>query len=271
MKISFNRNLAIFLISLALVAVTRLLAPALAAEKEPAIANNKYYRLYDKNKDFETECEPTAPRTSMVEKLSDPIDRTVEKYHEVMNCYFNRRIEKLTELKPEEFFEKITPPPFNNEKVRQPCQSDALSTYCLADIATKENFEFWEALSAIRKVEQERALFDFKQAGVNPQDAAAAAKRNNFGAIATLFQAQSNQQEYGETLEKIDLELEVSQKTLDQALAAYNEFQTALPMHRKYREVIDSLEEYRDKVADIRNEVHLFPTTFLDVTTPSCT
>ena len=77
--------------------------------------------------------------------------------------------------------------------------------------------------------------------------------------------------EFNALRNKIGNEIDFAQQALDQGLAAYNEFQMALPLHREYQEIIKSLEAYRDAVAAIRKEVELYPSTFLDVTTTACT
>lgn len=69
----------------------------------------------------------------------------------------------------------------------------------------------------------------------------------------------------------IDRELGIARKTLEMAVAAYDEFHVAWILHKKYMTLIDQLEDYRNALAQIRDEVELFPVTFFNVQTSQCT
>lgn len=296
MKLSHSiiRNLIILALSAGLVFATQVTKQSSAA---PSQTTNGYLELLRNNKDFKTECEEEQPRDSLVEALSNPVTRTIEKYHEVINCLFNKKIEVMVKkmLKPDEdgkpltkedlqkIFKLLSPPAFKLDEQGQPvgredCKGEGedmnLSTYCLAQAAVKEYFQFREAMQEARRIEKEKAGQQFETVtGKKPGEApdTVIQQRTLGGAIADIFQGEKALQSYGETINRIDREIDIARQTLDSGLAAYSELQMSLPLHRKYLEVIGALEEYRDHVRDIRKEVDLYPITFLDVTTTQCT
>jgi len=71
-------------------------------------------------------------------------------------------------------------------------------------------------------------------------------------------------------LNRIETEVDVAERTLELSISAYNELHMAYPLHVKYRDLITQLEDYRDDLADLRDEVTLFPATFHDISTTSC-
>lgn len=190
----------------------------------------------------------------------------IEHFHETVNDYFNVRIKKLVALsknKEKGDLEKLSlllaPPTFNIDPAtkqpssRTPCAGEGdqinLSTYCLSQIAVNEYFDFRAGMLVAR----EKAKVDSALQGRDLSD------------------VYKNVQSYAATVETIDREIALARETLDQALATYNEFQLALPLHTKYLQVITALESYRDKVAKVRKEIDQYPPTFLDVTTTACT
>jgi hypothetical protein len=61
-----------------------------------------------------------------------------------------------------------------------------------------------------------------------------------------------------------------AEKVMDMAIAAYNEFRLAYPMHKKYEDIISDLYKYRDMISDIRTKTMDFPGEFIDSTSKSC-
>ncbi len=274
---SILRNFLILVLSIVLVLATQTVKERVRA-KTAAGQANPYIDLFLENKDFKTESEEAEQPALIYPR--DEIGLVIDKYHRAVNCLFNTRIKILVEqmLEPEQMLEsesqnkkplteeqirsmlKNLSPPTGEIKGRKDCANENgglnLSTYCLAKAATKEYTAFRSALVVARKKTQQ-------EAGQNlPKN-----YPTKGGAIEQLGK---NVQEYGAVIEKIDRELTISREALDLGLAAYQELQMALPLHRKYKEVIKYLEKYRDKVSDIRKEVELYPTTFLDVTTTQC-
>lgn len=243
---------------------------------------NRYVDLLLENKDFKTDCEE-AEQPSLIDPR-DEIGLVIDKYHRTVNCLFNTRIKILVEqmLEPEaqkdqegkkkplteeqikSMLENLSPPKIKSTG-RKDCANENgglnLSTYCLADAATKEYTAFRSALVVARKKTQQEAAQNLPENYPTKGGAIEQQQALQFG---------KNVQEYGAVIEKIDRELTISREALDLGLASYQELQMALPLHRKYKEVIKYLENYRSKVSSIRKEVELYPTTFLDVTTTQC-
>lgn len=286
---SIFRNLIILALSASLVFMTQVSRFSSAAESEQG---NKYEDLLYGGK-FDVNCEMGEEANRKARKSEElnvkKVDQIISKYHEMINCLFNMRIEKmvkkilqrirLTEKDLQEIFISLLPPEFilNEEKQaigREPCLKMNLSTYCLAQAATEEYMQFRAAMQKARQKEkQDAAQQFFKQTGKSVDEAPDrfVEQRSLGGAFADIFQGEKALQDYGATINRIDDEMKFARQALDQALAAYGELQMALPLHRKYKEVISTLEKYRDKVSDIRKEVDLYPVTFLDVTTTQCT
>lgn len=248
------RNIALVVLSLAVTGITWQQRNAKSATESNAPSKNEYIELVQKTRN---------------------VDDVIAKYNDDMNKLFNDRIkrmvavlnmaEKDSKADPKALSDLFKPPAYNEENgiqtTRKSCDElkDNLSTYCLSLDATKKYFLFRDALLEARKVAEQTA------GDVYAQTQSGATTKGDLGS------AGRNLLTYGKTIEKINLETDIARQTLDQALAAYNEMQFALPMHTKYMQIVKSLEQYRDKVADIRRNIEQFPATFLDVTTTQCT
>lgn len=206
-------------------------------------------------------------------------EELAEDYHETVNKIFNEKIKVLVALgnsKEKKDFEKmlklVSAPELEQDEKgqlvkRKECSSENLSTYCLAMISVDKYFEFRANMLKAREEEKQKATRQFTtQTGEKPE----AGETND-----TLAQQKSifgtTIQSYGEAINDIDREIDLARQALDQTLASYNEMQMALIMHSKFKAVIESLEDYRDKISEIRKEVDLYPFTFLDLTTIACT
>lgn len=294
---SIRRNAIIFILSLGLLMFTQIWRQGIAADTSSKEQKNKYIDLLH-GADFDVECEKgsdpskpeVTPKTGFGRYLLDTgnVGKVIDKYHEVTNCLFNQRIgvmvdkmmgvemfgdyQPLTPDKLDVIAKLLAPPEQIKNQAgeitgRKTCKgvdgNPNISTYCLAEEATDEYFEFREAMVSAR--------VSLKQEAYANSGSQATLQRSIPGTAADLVTGQQNLLKYGEQINEIDRELNVSRQSLDQALAAYNEMQMALPLHRKYMEIIKALEVYRDKIADIRTKVHAYPAEFLDVTTASCT
>jgi hypothetical protein len=284
LKASIIRNFLILALSIALVLATQTVQKRVRAG---TVTDNidRYVDLFLEGKDFKTECEE--PETPALIDPRDRVGRVINKYHDAVNCLFNVRIKILVEkmlkgqrviladkpLSEEDLkaiLKNLSPPPplppdpeTGQSMGREDCSNEGdgrnLSTYCLAKVATEEYFAFRRALVVARKQAKNEAAQNL------PKN-----YPTKGGDTQPIELLGKNIQEYGAVIEKINRELEISREALDQGLAAYQELQMALPLHRKYMEVIKKLEKYRDEVADIRDQVSLYPTVFLDVTTTQC-
>lgn len=210
-----------------------------------------------------------------------------EDYHEAVNDIFNEKIKALVKLgnsKEKKDFEKmlklVAPPEFEQDEKgqlvkRSECTGENLSTYCLAMVITDKYFFFRANMLKAREMEKLKAATQFEtQTGKKPKagetNDTLIQQRTLFGAIGDIFQGEKAMQSYGEAINDIDREIDLARQALDQTLASYNEMQMALIMHSKYKKVIESLENYRDKISEIRKEVDLYPFTFLDLSTTAC-
>lgn len=295
---SIFRNFIILALSALLVLVTQVARHSSAAN--PPSLDNKYTSLLYGG-DFDVDCdkarEEDVEAADEEEADIDEVDTVIEKYHEMINCLFNKRIKvmvkkmlkkgeeskRLTEDDLKKIYKLLSPPKLKQDENlqsvgREECKGEGedmnLSTYCLAQAGVKEYFQFREAMQEARRIEKEKAAQQFETVtGKKPGEApdTVIQQRTLFGAVADIFQGEKALQSYGETINRIDREIDISRQALDSGLAAYSELQMSLPLHRKYMEVISALEEYRDHVSDIRKEIDLYPVTFLDVTTTQCT
>lgn len=251
------RNLFIFALSVSVVAATQIVL-----ERSSAADNN--------------------------ESATYDADEITADYHKEINDIFNDKIKVLVALgnsQMESDFKKmlelVSPPEFEKDESgqlvkRKECNGENLSTYCLAMAVTNKYFVFRAEMLKAREQEKKAAATQFKnQFGKEPKEAQPeeilVEQRTLFGTIGDIFQGQKAMQGYGEALNDIDREIDLSRQAIDQTLKTYNEMQMALVMHSKYKKIIKSLEDYRDKISEIRKEVDLYPFTFLDLTTTACT
>ncbi len=209
--------------------------------------------------------------------FSDPIDNITDCYHESVNKMFNEKIKAMVKLGKtgkerdlDKLIDLISRPKAKDGKIL-PCSADPkddnLSTYCLSQSLVIEFAKFRAGMNAVREQFKANAM----QKSANIQSRSEAEKKEQ--PIIRSWDNMTMQKElfsYGENINRIDSEVKIAQDSIDQGLAAYHELQFALPLHMKYKKIIEGLEEYRDKMADIRHAVDLYPITFIDVTTASC-
>lgn len=247
---SLRRNFIIFLIALLLVAITRFALHSAGAASAGSVPYEHYLDILE-------------GRTR--DQGGNEYEQMLSSYHARMNGLFNDRIKKMVKAMEQaqnaEALKKLFAPPQAVKKDglpvgREACGMENLSTYCLAQSALEEYFAFREAMLIARDRIKQKIPTQFETiSGKNFSGAPAAQKVLN----------------YGETIDRIDREIDIARQALDQGLAAYNEMQTTYPLHKKYQEVIKSLTTYRDKISAVRKQIERFPPTFLDVTTTKCT
>lgn len=271
---SILRNLTLLAITLVVVGATHVARFSLAAETE---SDNAYMKIL-LNEDYD----PEDLNQMGLGNVKDATDALIKSYHKNVNKIFNERIKSMATTAASEnpadierMLVLVTPPSLEfdadgNSTKRSVCVGEDgaqnLSTYCLSVDVVKEYFAFREAMIEARRVAKVKA----GNAAVKLEELA----REEDGVYMGRGGMSASQQglfEYGETINRIDTEIDIARQTLDQTLGTYSEMQMALPLHQKYKKIIKSLETYRDGVADIRRQIDLYPSTFLNVTSSQCT
>ncbi len=176
-------------------------------------------------------------------------------YHSFVNDTFNEQFERLNDAfkdGPNEETKKLLKPPKLEDN--ETCNSDNLSTYCLAEKLTQTFSAYSEAMIANTSLFTESGECE---SGYEDEDSPATVDEvTQYASSRTTF---------------ISQELEHAKQTLDMSLAVYNEFQTAYVMHRKYEEILESLQKYEASLYRIRKDVEKYPMKFVNVSTPNCT
>lgn len=198
------------------------------------------------------------------EDLTDPEDLIAE-YHDSLNDYLNEKMDILLSTENENTTkdqEKLPDKEPDGRRDFRSCPPNYTSTWCVSMAMTDEYYRLREKL-----LEKRRGLVTNLQ---NAQKKALEKlKERSKESLAPQYQ------DYVAAVQEIDAmiekELAVAQKTLELAVAAYDELHFAWAMHKKYMTLIDQLEDYRNALASIRDEVELFPVTFFNVQTPQCT
>lgn len=213
-----------------------------------------------KNPIFAADKDPLCPGCLVKYEDYDDVEDLVETYHETLNEEMNRRIELFLKAKPEELAKMEYIPPQKKEtrvvdgvdtveitRENEKCPKDATSTYCVSQKFLDEYYAFRKRMIEIR----------------------------NRTIMKAQTQKEAKFEEVSRKAQEIDAminnELAYAQKTLDLALATYNELHMAYPLHQKFTEFTAVLEKYRDAVRDIRHKVDFYPVTFFNVQTTKCT
>ncbi len=180
-----------------------------------------------------------------------PFELRTFRYNSTMNKYFNVKMEKFHELLDEEgedFFKHenfLVPQDIDTvtddiKTILDKCGEDNISTYCVSMGALTIYMDYVRFLNDLLGTLElppgdfftARDLFDFSM------------DRNK----------------------KIHEEIENAQKVMQATVSVYNEYKLAYPMHKKYREIIRKLAEYRAVMRDINNQMANFPVKFINVT-----
>jgi hypothetical protein len=177
-------------------------------------------------------------------------------YHDKINDLFNEKVTTLKDLLEDDgFFENetlkaqfIMPKdidPLNDdlESILKKCPEDNVSSYCLSMQATDEYLKY------VKTLQEEAKRLDLLEGGdeVNEQ-------------VRYL----------SDKATEINEEIENSRTVLENAIHIYDEFSKAYPMHISYLQTIEQLEEYQDRLEDLRNEVREFPQRFINSTSYQC-
>ena len=190
---SVFRNLIILALCVVFVLATGKAKIGILAQDTETATVNKYSRVLDGG-DLENDCSGDG-LISRVQNLNETnLNKMVRKYHENINCMFNKRIKKLVwhlldmtsegrKIEGSALTELISPPGFiidpqtkKPTAFREPCKGEGsdvnLSTYCLAQDMVKEYFEFKDALESAKKYQKDMAIEFFQsKAGTSVSNA----------------------------------------------------------------------------------------------------
>lgn len=179
------------------------------------------------------------------DKNLQSLQAAIALYHKNVNDLFNAKMELLIKGKGTDTL------PYNQNGNLDPagCDDKNVTTLCLS-VAALEYFEDFKVAMAIRSErfwKEEEEGDDLQSLSIND-----------------ILITQSLR------AEAIAQEVTVAEIALDRSLAAYNELRVAYPIHKQYEQIIVDLTKYRDALADVRDEIELYPSKLLDASTPSC-
>lgn len=177
-----------------------------------------------------------AATTNPYEKEGAKYDEVKELYHKRVNDLFNS---KLALMKKGDTGAGTAEIPTGDN-----CSENNYSTFCLA-IAAAEEYENY--VVGLQKL---RSIVDIPENDLSIESISS-------GVI-------------GKSAE-IDNEIERAKKTLDVALATYNELSGVYRQHLEYEKLIQNLTKYNKKVIEFRKEVEKLPSKFVDASTAECT
>lgn len=173
---------------------------------------------------------------------SNPYEKEGAKYEEVRDLYHKRVNDvfnkKLALMKQGDKGSGTAEIPKGDN-----CSENNYSTFCLA-LATAKEYENYiiglDKLKLVVDVPEDRSI-----AGTS------------MGVIGKRAEIEN---------EKVR-----AKKTLDVALATYNELAGLYQQHLEYEKMIKNLTKYNKKVTEFRKEVEELPPKFIDATTAECT
>lgn len=177
---------------------------------------------------------------------SKPFYQIKSKYHSNMNDYFNFKFEQLVSLidKEAKFYEhKDFKAPKSDENISETCKTN-VSTYCVAMGALDIYIAYLNKLNDVK--------------GTVPE---VTTTTPSIKAIADLLTTRGSE---------VDKDAKDSKTVMEAAINTYKEFQSAYPMHKKYRDIIKNLTKYKIALGKIRVETDKFPNKFVDSTSDKC-
>lgn len=202
-------------------------------------------------------------------------------YHEKMNDFFNKKfadfLERVSKNSADTFAQdpRIFAPELTclDEKNRTDCEKnnngwkkrneietkckDNLSSYCVSMVALYRYIDYVEIAK--------RLSTSLPPIGTTDESM----KTWRGLADAIMKQDDDMKKEFGDI--KVDKWLYGdAQKVMKATVTAYDEFKTAYPMHIKYDKIVKDLIKYKQKLKTIRNNVMIFPTKFVDITSITC-
>ncbi len=124
---------------------------------------------------------------------------------------------------------------------------DNVSTYCLAVVLNDELSQFEESMAG--RADE----FDLEN--------------GDFSDVTSLQTALQEARSQGELVQQ---QVSTAEDALDLSLAVYNQVQTVYPLHVQFTEFIKNLEDYRDHLGKLRNEISSYPAKFNGATSTEC-
>lgn len=168
------------------------------------------------------------------------------KYHSNMNDYFNHKFEELVKLidsDPKFYENEKFKAPKSDTNITEVCKTN-VSTYCTAMGAMDIYIAYLNKLNRLK--------------GSVPKITSSS---NTIKAVIDLVETRGSE---------IDKDSKDARTVLEGAVNVYKEFQSAYPMHKKYRDIINNLTKYKIALEKIRVQTDQFPTRFVDVTSTNC-
>lgn len=173
-------------------------------------------------------------------EYSATLDKEKEAYHAYLNLQFEKKVAAIaTTIKKAKDFDK--------EKIDKILANENLSTWSLAR----------DLICSYEKYSKYVDYFAFTYS----VDSDAVTQGAN---VSELLEAANS------TVSKWKKELKDSKKALDVALATYDQFTIAFPLHLKYREVISELILYRQQFSLLRSLISCLPSKFVNQSTTKC-
>lgn len=164
------------------------------------------------------------------------LDDAISHYHETQNNLLNSRMEKFIEE-----VDRANLKPVNSE---EECTDDNFTAFCTATVALKEYDAFQKAM-------------DTHYRFIIPQNIGS----NTALDVAIDTSVQEN---------RIDSELSYSSEALKLSIKAYGEFLKFYPLHKSYQTTTKLLQQYNDKLENIRSNIDSYPIKFIDAQTTQC-
>ncbi len=190
----------------------------------------------------------------------------IKSYHNDMNDLMNDFSEKLIDG-VDAGAPTCGETPCDSLQAEAICRASApeknVSTFCLAVIMTDQYLAFQKALDSSDEGSHSKHVDDKIK------------DEEESGGLETLIRTQARiDQSIEDMLDRqslINEQVETAKQVLDTAIATYNQLLMYYRIHVAYEGVIESLEEYRDELSSVRNQVEKYPDKFHNVTTTECT
>lgn len=165
-------------------------------------------------------------------------------YHAEMNDYFNQKIERLNIMlaQPNFLENEDNKKAFNPPDDLEAC-IDNVSTYCVSMGALDKYIDYVNILN------------------------------NLVTTLATDADTRTIENILTDTAdrnERIKKEFDSAKQVMEATIAAYHEYRLAMPVHKRYEEIITELIKYKLALKDIRKRAMEFPIRFIDASSSQC-